>query len=79
MPAPATIKRDFGQKGNAYLVEFYEKYGSTTTEHKLNLLKKLMGDRYFYAVGGEVDDEMRLGSYEYDFLMQRGLIEPALL
>jgi hypothetical protein len=68
-------KKSFGEKADAYLHDFYKSCGADTTPQKITVLELKLGKSNFYAYGGKVTDEMKLGSLEYDFLEQRGLIK----
>jgi len=71
----------FNVNADAALNELYENVGAKTTEHKINALKPHLdgdGEWNFYAVGGEVNQEMILGCLEYEYLSSRGLIELTL-
>lgn len=68
-------EKTFGEEADKFLKEFYEKYGSTTTQQKVELLKLVIGGQFnFYAMGGPVTDEMMLGCLEYELLDREGKI-----
>ncbi len=76
MAEPVTInKKSFGAVADAYLSKFYESCGADTTQQKITVLELKLGKSNFYAYGGKVTDEMKLGSLEYDLLEQNKLIE----
>lgn len=72
----AVIDPKYSEKADAFLNELYGSFGATATRQKLNTLRlKLGGDYHFYAMGAEVNDEMRLGCLEYEILAANQLIE----
>ena len=74
--------KTFGPKGDAYLANFYNSIGAKTTQQKLNVLSIRLGEditqSHYYALGGNLTDEMKLGCLEYEFLEQAGQIELVL-
>jgi hypothetical protein len=71
--------RSFGEKADAFLTELYHSVGATNTTQKLNVLRlKLGGDYHFYAMGGEINDEVKVACLEYELLGREGLIELVL-
>jgi hypothetical protein len=68
-------KKSFGEQADAFLLELYKSVGAETTLEKINLIQmKLGGVSNFYALGGEINDEMKLACLEYEYLEQEGKI-----
>lgn len=73
--ANAPEQKSFVEKADAFLIEFYKSCGAESPHQKITVLELKLGKSNFYAYGGQVTDEMKLGSLEYDFLERQGLIE----
>ncbi len=68
--------RSFGKKADDYLANLYQSFGATTTAQKLTVLRTTLGgDYHFYAMGGEINDDVRLACLEYELLGRERLIE----
>jgi hypothetical protein len=75
MSAGQTSVKSYGKEADAFLAELYESCGAETTQQKLNVLELRLGkDSNFYAFGGALTDEMKLGCLEYDLLEQANKI-----
>ena len=65
-------QKTFGEKADAYLAAFYTTVGAVSTPQKITaLLLKLgeeSGQSNYYAFGGNLTEEMKLGCLEYEFL-----------
>lgn len=67
--------KTFGEEADSYLQKFYDSVGANTVQQKLALLEiKLGGTRNYYAFGGPVTDEMKVGCLEYELLERENLI-----
>jgi hypothetical protein len=68
-----SIQQSYGQEADAWLDTIYKAFKATTTEEKIKVLEEMMGPKKsnYYAVGGQVTAEMKLGSLEYEFLESR--------
>ncbi|HEX3798385.1 MAG TPA: hypothetical protein VH413_06750 [Verrucomicrobiae bacterium] len=74
--ASPTSGARFGTAGDNRLAELYNSVGAIDTEKKIAVLKmNLPGEYHIYAMGGQVNEEMRLACFEYKFLEKEGLIE----
>jgi len=72
-------RKSFGPQADAFLTSTYEEVGAKTTAEQINLLQmKLGGEFSFYALGGDINDEMKLACLEYEFLSRNGQIELVL-
>lgn len=80
MNAGQTPTKSYGTVADAFLTEFYKSYGAETTQQKLKVLVANLGQQpsNYYALGGSLNDEMKLGCLEYDYLNQMGKIELVL-
>jgi hypothetical protein len=65
-------------QADAALSSLYQLRGADTTQQKIVILQDHLGSSNFYALGGEINDEMKLGCLEYDYLEFQGLIETCL-
>ena len=75
MPKTDPPRKSFGPDADAHLDAFYRSCGAETTQQRIKVLEMKLGiGSNFYAYDGNVTDEMKLGSLEYDFLEQVGLI-----
>lgn len=76
MSETQTEQKSYGREADEFLAEQYKSFGATTTQEKIKVLEeKFLGtESNFYAFGGSLTDEMRLGCLEYDFLEQMGKI-----
>jgi hypothetical protein len=69
----------FPEAAESHLSTLYGGFGATTTEQKITVLKTYVeGQASYYALGGEVSQEMILGCLEYEYLSNLGLIELVL-
>jgi len=69
----------FNPQADACLEELYASVGAVTTAQKITILQKeLGGDFNFQAFGGVVNDQMKLGCLEYDYLERAGKIDVVL-
>jgi len=69
----------FGKTADDYLVAFYALCKAQTTASKIVLLQDKLGGTFnFYALGGEVTDEMKLTCLEYEYLERMGVIDVVL-
>lgn len=69
----------FGKDADEYLAAFYKLKDAKSTEDKIDLLKgKLGGTFNFYALGGEITDDMKLACLEYEYLERMGIIDLVL-
>ena len=68
--------KTYGVSADAYLARFYKSCGAETTQQKINVLELKLGQEpsNYYAYGGTLTDEMKLGCLEYDFLDRAGEI-----
>lgn len=70
--------KSFGAEADAYLAEFYNSVGAKTIQEKINVLSIKLGEEStpsnYYAFGGNLTDDMKLGCLEYEFLEQAGKI-----
>jgi hypothetical protein len=80
MNAGQTPPKSYGAAADAFLTEFYKSYGAETTQQKLKVLEANLGQQpsNYYPLGGTLNDEMKLGCLEYDYLSQMGKIELVL-
>jgi hypothetical protein len=79
MPQSERPPKSFGAEGDQYLADFYTRFGAATAQQKMNaLLTELHGSPLFYAMGGEVTEDMKLACLEYDFLDKSGKIKLVL-
>jgi hypothetical protein len=80
MNANQNPSKSYGEAADAFLAEFYRSYGAETTQQKMKVLEANLGQlpSNYYALGGSLNDEMKLGCLEYDFLNQSGKIELVL-
>ena len=76
MKPGAIPPKSYGAEADTFLAEFYKSFEADTTQKKIALLEsKFLGaDSNFYAFGGDLTDEMKLGCLEYEFLEQMGKI-----
>lgn len=72
------MTKSFGTEADAYLKKFYDSVGAVKTPEKINALLLKLGEESaqsnYYAFGGNLTDEMKLGCLEYEFLEQEGQI-----
>ena len=73
-PVALSLPR-FSPEADEFLKLFYAKVGAITVGQKIEVLTLKLGPSNFYAFGGEVTDEMRLGCLEYELLLQEGLLQ----
>jgi hypothetical protein len=66
--------KSYGEVGDAFLAEFYG--GEKTTAEKITMLERRLAQppSNYYAFGGDLTDEMKLGCLEYEFLEQNDKI-----
>jgi hypothetical protein len=64
----------FSKAGDSALNELYSAVGSETTEQKINILQKELGEIQVYAAGGYGDDCVKLACLEYEWLAAKGLV-----
>ena len=66
----------FNKEADACLEDLYKSVGAVTPARKLVILQKEVGgDFNFQAFGGELNEEIRLGCLEYEYLERMGKIE----
>jgi len=66
----------FTQEADAYLEQFYTSARVVEVNDKISALEeRLGGSSEFYAFGGEVTPEMRLGCLEYEYLLEEGMLK----
>jgi hypothetical protein len=69
----------FGKSVDEYLAAFYAVSKAQTTAEKIGLLQAKLGGTFnFYALGGEVTDDMKLTCLEYEYLERMGVIDVVL-
>lgn len=73
---PASFR--YNQNADAALNELYTSARATSTQDKIRALESIQGNANFYAFGGEITDDMRLGCLEYEYLSEKELIELVL-
>ncbi|MGD0260655.1 MAG: hypothetical protein ABSD29_12620 [Verrucomicrobiota bacterium] len=80
MNMPHPPPKSYGKAADAYLKDFYKSYGAENTQQKIKVLEANLGQQpsNYYALGGRLTDEMKLGCLEYDYLSQMGKIELVL-
>jgi hypothetical protein len=70
----------FGAAADKALSEFYTAHKAGTVAEKIAALEKeLGGPSNFYAFGGVLDEEMKLGCLEYEYLSLRDLVDLVLV
>lgn len=70
----------FSAEAEQHLQAIYAAGGAHTTEKKIEVLNsKLGGTANFYAAGGCLTPEMKLGCLEYEYLESQGLIALTLV
>jgi len=75
----ATQTKSFGHGADAALNELYSSVGATSTDEKMGTLRlQLGGMPNFYAMGGAINEEMKLACLEYEYLQQVGKIDLVL-
>jgi hypothetical protein len=69
-----TPGKSYGQEGDAFLAEFYGEVKDTP--QKIIMLERGLGEppSNYYAFGGSLTDEMKLGCLEYEFLERNNKI-----
>jgi hypothetical protein len=73
--APHDPPKTYGAEADNFLEDFYKSCGAETTQQKIAVLQLKVGaDSNFYAFGGALTDEMKLGCLEYDYLEQSNKI-----
>ena len=68
----------YNTEADAALDELYGSARADTTQDKIRALESIQGTANFYAFGGVLTDDMRLGCLEYEYLSEKGLIELVL-
>lgn len=66
--------KSFGEEADRFLAHYYDCYNAETTEQKIALLERELGQgpsNHFVYVGS-INEEMKLGCLEYDFLEIKG-------
>ena len=77
--AKTTHSKSFGPGPDTFLEAFYAPFGTISTQQKIQLLQLQMGGTSnFYALGGHINDDMKLACLEYEYLEQAGKIELVL-
>ena len=69
-----TPTKSYGREADIFLAEFYG--GEEDTAKKITMLERRLGQppSNYYAFGGTVTDEIKLGCLEYEFLEQNNKI-----
>lgn len=76
---PAVGRSTLGKNADNYLEAFYKVKNAQSVQEKITLLKgKLGGTFNFYALGGDITDEMKLACLEYEYLERMGVIDLVL-
>ncbi|MCP5520652.1 MAG: hypothetical protein H7A46_03795 [Verrucomicrobiales bacterium] len=58
-----------------FLQQVYASVGAASTSEKLTLLTNYLGgEPNFYAMGGAMTEEMKLGCLEYEYLENQGVL-----
>jgi hypothetical protein len=66
----------FNANADACLAKLYTPVGASTTEQKIHVLERELGGQFnFYALGGNIDDDMKLACLEYEYLERMGQVE----
>ena len=70
----ASQTKSYGAEGDAFLADFYG--AEKDTAKKIIMLERRLGQppSNYYAFGGSLTPEMKLGCLEYEFLEQNGKI-----
>jgi hypothetical protein len=76
MEAIPAARKSYGNEADIFLADIYRSFDADTTPKKIELLesKFLGGGSNFYAFGGDLTEDMKLGCLEYEFLEQMGKI-----
>ena len=76
MAESPTPQKSYGQNADEFLRTFYASLGALTTRQRIAALDPQLGGPppNYYAIGGHLDDEMKLTCLEYEFLEQKGLL-----
>lgn len=75
-PTPTNKQYRFSKEADALLDAKYTERDATTTPLKIATLEIELGGTFnYYAFGGEINDEMKLTSLEYEYLERMGKIE----
>jgi hypothetical protein len=70
----------FGAEADAALSKFYHDAKAEIIADKIKALEsELGGPANYYAFGGTVSDEMKLGCLEYEYLSLRDLVDLVLV
>lgn len=71
--------KSFGSEADAFLDAFYKTFTADTTQKRIALLQdNLGGESSFYALGGDINDDMKLACLEYEYLEQMGKLKLVL-
>ena len=75
----STPQKSYGPAGDRELGDLYGSFGATTAQQKIKVLEAKLGQSCnYYAFGGQLNDDMKLGALEYDYLSGIGKIELVL-
>lgn len=69
----------YNEKADEALNKLYLAGNATSTDQRIEVIETALQERAnFYAFGGELTPEMKLGCLEYEYLGRKGLIELTL-
>lgn len=71
-------KPKYNAKADEALERLYTSARAVSIGDKIRALESIQGTANFYAFGGELNDDMRLGCLEYEYLGEQDLIELVL-